>query len=418
MAISSERSAPFDVNRRVIIPIMDLQDRLKKEFGSAVEVSPAGGDDAVDGVRPELVVAPIDEAAAQALVGYCGKEKIALVARGGGSKIGWGAPPTRCELILSSRHLNKVVDHDTGNATVTAQSGVVLAELERQMREEGQFLPLDFETFPGATLGGVTATNHSGATRLRYKTPRDLVVGMTAVLSDGRLIKNGSKVVKNVSGYDLGKLFIGSYGCLGFLTSVTIRLRPEEEQSSWWQHNYQSWQDAAGMASQILSGDFEPALLRVTAHKSTFMLRGRFDGIAESVQTQLEQLPESEKEVASTENINSNVTIRAHLPLANAVSFAGKMTDEGATVVQWDAALGVVLASWENATSIKALTEKLRAHARASGGILMVQKAPADQKDAELVWGEKRADFPLHQQLKQRFDAANIFSSGRFWGGL
>jgi glycolate oxidase FAD binding subunit len=395
---------------------MDLQDRLKEEFGSAVEIAPAGGDDAVDGVRPQLVAAPKDEAAAQALAGWCGREKIAVVACGGGSKIGWGAPPSRCDMILSSRHLNKVVDHDTGNATVTAQSGINLAELDRQMRERGQFLPLDFEEYPGATLGGITATNHSGATRLRYKTPRDLVVGMTAVLSDGRLIKNGSKVVKNVSGYDLGKLFIGSFGSLGFLTSVTIRLRPVEEQS-WWYHNYPSWQEAAGMASEILSGDFEPALLRITAHKSTFTLAARFDGIAESVQTQLQQLPPSEKEIAP-ENVNSNLTIRAHLPLAKALSFAQKMEEEGASIMKWDAALGVVLASWENASSIKSLAEKLRAHATSCGGILIVQKAPADQKDAELVWGEKRADFSLHQQLKQRFDAANIFSPGRFWGGL
>ncbi|MEO6906563.1 MAG: FAD-binding oxidoreductase [Abditibacteriaceae bacterium] len=396
---------------------MDLHDRLKKEFGSTVKIAHAGGDDAVDGVRTQLVAAPKDEAAAQALAGWCGREKVAVVARGGGSKIGWGAPPSHCDMILSSRHLNKVIDHDFGNATVTAQSGVGLTELDRQMHEQGQFLPLDFETFPGATLGGVTATNHSGATRLRYKTPRDLIVGMTAVLSDGRLIKNGSKVVKNVSGYDLGKLFIGSYGSLGFITSVTIRLRPEEEQSSWWHCDYNSWEDAAEMTSEILSGDFEPAILRVTAHKSTFHLAARFDGIAESVQTQLQQLSTSEEESA-LENINSNLTIRAHLPLAKALTFAEKMTDEGASIVQWDAALGVVLASWRNALSVKSLVGKLRAHATANGGILIVQKAPVDEKDTALVWGKKRADFPLHQQLKHRFDAANIFSPGRFWGGL
>jgi len=398
---------------------MDLQDRLKQEFGSTVEVSSAGGDDAVDGVRPQVVAAPLDEAAAQALAGWCGREQIAIVARGGGSKIGWGAPPSRCDMILSSRHLNRVVDYDVGNATVTAQSGVVLAGLDRQMRVQGQYLPLDFETYPGATLGGVTATNHSGAMRLRYKTPRDLVVGMTAVLSDERLIKNGSKVVKNVSGYDLGKLFIGSYGSLGFLTSVTIRLRPVEEQTSWWQQTFTTWGQAAGMASQILSGDFEPALLRIFTYKSTFILKARFDGIAESVQNQLQQLPSSEEnENVSDSTGNANLTIRAHMPLANALTFAQKMQDEGASNIQWDAALGVVLASWENATSVKALVGKLRDHATKDGGILIVQKAPAEQKNAELVWGEKRADFALHQQLKYKFDAAGIFSPGRFWGGL
>lgn len=398
---------------------MDLQDRLKEEFGSAVEIAHAGGDDVIDGVRPKLIAAPKEEVAAQTLAGWCGREKIAVIARGGGSKIGWGAPPSRCDLILSSRHLNKVIDHDTGNATVTAQSGINLAELDRQMREQSQFLPLDFEEHPGATLGGVTATNHSGATRLRYKTPRDLVVGMTAVLSDGRLIKNGSKVVKNVSGYDLGKLFIGSYGNLGFLTSVTIRLRPVEEQSSWWHHEYKSWQDAAGMASEILSGDFEPALLRVTAQKSTFLLTARFDGIAESVQNQLQQLPVGEDDKSTFEaNGNTNLITRAHLPLAKALSFAQKMEEEGASIIQWDAALGVVSASWEDASSTRTLVKKLRGHATSSGGILIVQKAPTDQKNAELVWGEKRADFPLHQQLKYQFDAANIFSPGRFWGGL
>jgi len=399
---------------------MDLHGCLKEEFGSTVEVTAAGGDDVVDGVRPQVVAAPLDEAAALQLVRWCGQHKIALVPRGGGSKIGRGAPPQRCELILSSRHLNRVIDHDAGNATVSAQSGVPLAELDRQMRERGQFLPLDFEAHPGATLGGVIATNHSGATRLRYQTPRDLVVGMNVILSDGRLLKNSSKVVKNVSGYDFGKLFIGSYGTLGFITSIIVRLRPEDEQSSWWRQQFNSWEAAAEMATQIISGNFEPALLRITAAKSTFTLTARFDGLAASVQQQLQQLPPGNNDAPDADHANTGATLSvlAHLPIARALAFAQRAGDAGADNVQWDAALGVVAASWKNPAAIQPLIESLRRDAISHGGVMIVPKAPADQKDAALVWGETRADFALHRQLKQRFDAAGIFSPGRFWGGI
>jgi len=405
---------------RGIIADMDLQMCLKEEFGSSVDVTAAGGDDAVDGVRPQVVAAPLDEAAAQQLVRWCGKHKIALVPRGGGSKIGWGAPPSRCDMILSSRHLNNVLDHDAGNATVSAQSGIPLADLDAQMRQQGQFLPLDFALHPGATLGGVIATNHSSATRLRYQTPRDLVVGMNVLLSDGRLIKNTSKVVKNVSGYDFGKLFIGSYGTLGFITSIIVRLRPEDEQSSWWQQAYRSWDEAAEMATQIITGNFEPAMLRISAAKSTFTLTARFDGLASSVQQQLQQLPPSEHEALAADHAyaQANLAILAHLPIARALDFAQKTEAAGADHVLWDVALGVVSAYWENPVSIQPLVKELCADAISHGGVMIVQKAPANQKDAALVWGETRSDFALHQQLKQRFDAAGIFSPGRFWGGL
>lgn len=399
---------------------MDLHKLLEKKFTDSVELIAAGGDDAVDGVQPEIVAAPKDEAAAQALVAWCGQEKIAVVPRGGSSKIGWGAPPRQCQLILSSRHLNQVTDHDVGNATVTAQSGIALAELEQQMRTQGQYLPLDFRSHPGATLGGVVATNHSGATRLSYRTPRDMVVGMKAVLSDGRLINTGSKVVKNVSGYDLAKLFVGSYGTMGFITSVTLRLRPCEEQSSWWHQAYNSWDEAAAMAAQINSSQFEPALLRISAAKSTFQLMARFDGIAESVQDQLQQLPPSEAEPLTPHHASENgsVELYGQLPLTQALDFAQEAQAAGAAQVQWDTALGVVQARWDKASDAVELVRKLRELPAAKGGFVFIRKAPIKQKTAELVWGETRADFALHQQLKHRFDGAGVFAPGRFWGGI
>jgi glycolate oxidase FAD binding subunit len=160
-----------------------------------------------------------------------------LRVRGGGTKSGWawGGEPVELELVTGG--LARVVEHNEGDFTAILEAGVPLARAQAAFAGTGQMLALDPPLGAGeaATLGGVMATADSGPLRHRYGTMRDLVVGVTVALSDGSLAKAGGKVIKNVAGYDLGKLFTGSYGTLGLVVSIAVRLhpRPEETASAW-----------------------------------------------------------------------------------------------------------------------------------------------------------------------------------------
>ena len=167
-----------------------------------------------------------DAAAALAAAAAAGD---AVQIRGAGTKLSWGtaAPPASTE--LSTTALDRVLEHNVGDLTAIVQAGVPFARLRAQLAGEGQMLAIDpplGNPGPAATVGGVIATADSGPLRHRYGAPRDLVLGMTVALSDGTIARSGSKVIKNVAGYDLAKLFTGSFGTLGMILSVSVRLHP------------------------------------------------------------------------------------------------------------------------------------------------------------------------------------------------
>lgn len=390
-----------------------LSERLQSEFGATVEVVAASQSDAIDGVVPQVVAAPRDEDAARELVSWCGREKMAFVTRGGGTKLEIGAPPTRCELLISSHHLNRIIEHDAGNATVQAQSGITLNALNDVVMKHKQFVPLDDALTPSlSTLGGAVAANAFGPSRLKWGAPRDLVVGLSAVLSDGRVVKAGAKVVKNVSGYDLPKLFVGSFGTLGFITQVTLRTRPDDAANQTWQR-VDDWPRTLTLAREILQGPLEPTLLRATSQGENWLLSARFQGVASSVAAQIERLPPSQD--TAPEAFSETVwRVRAHLPLQRAASWIGRAQEEGARLVQWDCGLGIVRAGFDSLR----LIALLRHEAEKSNGFLIVERAPIELKTPALVWGGKRGDWVLMQRLKGTFDAAGVCSPGRFYGGL
>jgi glycolate oxidase FAD binding subunit len=393
-----------------------LRRRLQNEFGDVIELGEAA---AVPGVLPSCEAAPKNEDAAHTLVTWCGKNDVAFVPIGGGTKIHIGAKPSRCDLLISTRHLKAVLEHDEGNATVQAQSGTSLDALDEAAGKRGQFVPLAGSTPGAATLGGIVASNSFGATKLRYGAPRDLVIGLRAALSDGRDVKAGSKVVKNVSGYDLSKLFVGSLGTLGLLTQVTIRLRPQDARRENWQKNFASWKEAEAFAQQILGGAFEPAILRVVAQENDILLSARFDGGEAAVSSQLEKLPASESDASKELSAIPELELRASLPIARAAAWAQSAQQSGADRVLWDCGLGVVRAEFAKVpNAAESLVEELRVLATQREGFLTVERAPDAMKTPELVWGAPRDDFALMQTLKRAFDAANVCAPGRMIGGL
>jgi glycolate oxidase FAD binding subunit len=179
-----------------------------------------------DGDQPDgaPVAAPASTEEAAAVMRAAAEHELAVVPRGGGSRLDWGTPPSRCDLVVDTSRMSSVVEHAAGDLVARLQAGARMGDVAAVLAQAGQELALDV---PGeATVGGVVASGLAGPRRLRYGTPRDLLIGITMVRADGTVAKSGGKVVKNVAGYDLGKLLAGSAGTLGLITEAIFRLHP------------------------------------------------------------------------------------------------------------------------------------------------------------------------------------------------
>ena len=179
----------------------------------------------------EVAQAPTTREELAQVLAAAGAEGTAVRFGGGGSKAGWARPATEPLTDLPTTGLDRIVEHNAGDLTAVLEGGVTLAAAQAAFADAGQMLALD-PPDNGATIGGIVATADSGPLRSRYGGVRDLVVGMRVALSDGTLAKSGGKVIKNVAGYDLAKLFAGSFGTLGAIVEVAVRLHPLQPSSA------------------------------------------------------------------------------------------------------------------------------------------------------------------------------------------
>src|SRR5712664_1391310 len=189
-------------------------------------VQAASAPDVVAGVQPKLVVVPGSESELAQALRLVSEAGLAVVPRGGGTKICWGNPPARADVVLSTARLNEITEHAWADLTVSVGAGCTIQTLQETLAQHGQRLALDPLWPARATVGGVLSSNDSGSLRLRFGALRDLVTGVTLALPDGTLASSGGKVVKNVAGYDLPKLATGAFGTLGVITRAVFRLHP------------------------------------------------------------------------------------------------------------------------------------------------------------------------------------------------
>jgi glycolate oxidase FAD binding subunit len=176
------------------------------------------------GIVPAFVVAPESTDEAAAVMRVAAEHEFAVVVRGAGSRLGWGVAASRCDLLVDMSRMTEVVEHSAGDLVARIQAGARMGDVAAVLARDGQEIALDVPD--DATIGGVVATGLAGPRRLRYGTPRDLLIGITIVRADGVVARSGGKVVKNVAGYDLGKLLAGSAGTLALITEATFRLHP------------------------------------------------------------------------------------------------------------------------------------------------------------------------------------------------
>jgi glycolate oxidase FAD binding subunit len=417
-------------------------------------VRPAGPRDTVADVMPEWVAAPASLDEASALLAVATEHGLAVVPRGSGTAVGWGAPPARCDLLIDTGRLDQVVEHEAGDLVARVQAGVTMADLAAALSSAGQQLALDMPPGNGSraaspTVGGVLATGAAGPRRLRYGTPRDLVIGITVVRADGTVAKSGGKVVKNVAGYDLGKLYTGSYGTLGLITEAVFRLHPLPAASVYVTAGYAGPEAAAQAVAAAASSDLAPAAIEID--------RPGRDGLI-SVAVLLEGDPAGVAERAAG--------LRGVLGAGTAVAdtappWWARVDTADRTVIRiafWAAALPGVLAAVDSAASAVGLDPVVGGSAAAgvlhallgrdaapgavaefltglrdalaglepgsaSGegpparGSAVVLTAPAAVRDTVDLWGPVPA-LALMRALKDQFDPGHLMAPGRFAGGI
>jgi len=350
---------------------------------------------------------------------YAGENGLAVVAKGGGTKQGWGYP-VQPAIVLETRRLNRVVEHTWQDMTCTVEAGCSWAALQATLGQHGQSVALDPLWPENATVGGVVATNDSGALRLRYGGLRDLVIGMTIVLADGTVARTGGKVVKNVAGYDLHKLMIGAFGTLGVVTSVNFRLHSIPRCT-------RSFTFAGGTKKL---GEFLVKLLHEQLSTESIQLRGSSEGfyldislasMPEVLETQGEMLA-SLARVAGVSASGSaawgaredlfgwEYACKATMLPTEIAAFAERVQAlGGASVAQ---ATGIMTAGFSSPEGLPQLRKDLEA----AGGSLFVYKQGAES--GLDCWGSLPDSIKLMREIKQQFDPQRVLSPGRFLGGI
>jgi len=265
--------------------------------------------DAVAGLVPSFVAFPASTDEASALLRVAAAHDLSVVPRGAGTGLGWGLPPVSCDLVIDLQAMDQVIEHAAGDLVARVQAGATMGNLASVLSLAGQQLAVDAPA--DATVGGVVATGTAGPRRFRYGAPRDLLIGITVVRADGVVAHSGGKVVKNVAGYDLGKLFAGSQGTLGLITEVTFRLHPLPAAAAWVTGDFDPNVPSAlaGAASAVASAagsalvpsavellwTGSPAVLRVGV-----LLEGTPSGVAERAKQMAELLAGAGATVVAT----------------------------------------------------------------------------------------------------------------------
>jgi glycolate oxidase FAD binding subunit len=392
---------------------------------AAVERRPGGPEDAVSGVLPREVVRPSSVAEVAEVLRTAATDGHTVVPVGGRSKTSWAAAPSSCDLLLDTTGLNRVVEHVAGDLVVVAEAGVRLADLQQQVGAAGQLLGLD-PPETGATLGGVVSANASGPRRLRYGTVRDLLIGTTVVLADGTVASAGGKVVKNVAGYDLGKLYTGAHGTLGVVVSTTWRLHPVPPARRVVVLDLPEAAAAGPLAVRLSRSTLTPSAVELLAQAGgAGQLVVVFESIEESVTAQAEaarsllgggssaqELPPA---FGQRPGAPEDVLLRlAYLP--NALPEVLAALPAGAAVAA-SAVTGVSYAAVAADQATAALAELRRALAPHDGSAVVL-RAPEAAREALDHWGPVGDAFDLMRRVKDRFDPERRMSPGRFVGGL
>jgi glycolate oxidase FAD binding subunit len=400
------------------------------------DVRDAGDADAVDGVASLLVARPTSTQEVSQVLRAGAAHGLAVVPRGRGTKMTWGRPPSRVDLVVDLSRMDAVLDHAAGDLIVEAQAGTRLRDVQAAVSGAGQRLALD-EPVGGASIGGTLATNTSGPGRLAVGTARDLLIGVTVVRADGVVAKAGGRDVKNVAGYDLGKLVVGSFGTLAVVTEAVFRLHPLPAARSVVVQELDDAAQAQRLVQAVVHAQVVPSAVEVHwRHEGRGTVAVLLEGIEAGVQGRTRttlgllgegadagaelpawwgRLPWSTGQTAVKATFALSGLARVLHCARTAAADAGVALD-----LSGSGGAGVLYAAVPADADVRAVSEvvgRLRATCTSVGGSVVVVDGPPEVKTAVDTWGPVPA-LDLMRRVKDQFDPEHRLAPGRFVGGI
>ena len=424
-------------------------------------------DFAVDGVEPIALCWPASADEAAKALALADRLGLAVAPRGAGTKTGIGNRPRRCDLVVSTERLNQLVEYAPANLTVTVEAGVSLADLQARLATDGQQLALDPPYAAKATIGGILATNSSGPRRLGYGAARDLVIGTRAATTSGSVVRSGGRVVKNVAGYDLGKLYIGSLGTLVLLVEVGLKVMPIPAAQTTVVGRFTSLDRLADVSRHIARSPLMPLALEVLnlaaasrveapvpTERGSYLLVALGAAPGGGVRRQADEFARRFADGGAAEVVrlgdddgrafwsrlsagaecgDSHRSIQAKVaaPPGRLLDVwkilegeRGELGDDPA--IGGRAASGIFNVVWSlpkdnlkgSDASIAATIQSIRRQLAGFGASMVIETCPLAVKQTLDVWGDVGASLAVMKRLKEVLDPHDCLNPGRFVGGI
>lgn len=416
-------------------------------------------------LQAPIEVFPDEERQVGQIMSWASANQIRVAPRGGGTKDAFGCPGDEVDVILSLRQMSGILHHSVGDLTVTVLPGTTLRELQQALGREGQFLPLDPAWEEHSTLGGIVAAGASGPRRAMYGSARDYVIASRICYPDGTLIRTGAKVVKNVAGYDMNKLFIGSMGTLGVFTELTFKIRPVPACSGALAIGIGDLPKLRELQEMLLDSQLEPTAVEWVNRRLGERIFGgaleapallvSFEDVERSVQFQLNWLLNACASLGivvrerfsgheETEAVLSR--LREHLPNSRGISddklvvsvkllsmiaevpaiyeVAQQSADERGLALDFHGGLytgisrATVHADWGQQREVLEWLSAIESHLGERNGRSVIEVAPRSIKQKLNVWGAEAEDWSLMKGIKNKIDPMRILNPGRFVGGI
>ena len=412
----------------------------------------------IDGLKPHLVLAPKDYESIANILQVADSNKVGVCFQGSGTKISMGNVLAKMDAVILTKHFSKTLEYVPEDLTVSVQAGMKLKELRKILANKGQLIPLD-PLFHEATVGGVISTNSAGPLREGFGSVKNFLLGVKVAHADGRISKAGGKVVKNVAGYDLTKLYIGAMGTLGCIVEANLKVHPLPESESTLLVFVNEIDGIAQytrklltigispVAFEFLNGEIFTSLSKYVPREVveySYCIALRFFGSHPSVTNQAreaEKLAFGQKTEVLLRDESSGfwesfiektsekrtVSFKVGVPRNAILEAIGKVEEAMPFYVpkiHAELSIGLLHFSLQRElqdSDYQLLAKKLldlRKHCEEVGGNLTIETAPKALKEHFEAWGTAPPSFFLMKRIKQKFDPNSILSSGRFVGGL
>lgn len=405
-----------------------------------------------------VTIFPNTEQEISAILAYANTNNHSVFITGGGTKRGYGGMLEKADILLSFSRYTGIVEHNPGDMTITVKAGTSFQEIQTYLAPYKQKIPLDPFIPEHATIGGIVSANDSGPKRLGYGSARDNVIGLRMVYPDGTLIRSGGKVVKNVAGYDMNKLFIGAMGTLGVVSQVTLKLRPIAKYESilFVSFSERNVEEIKAFAAKVLDSMIEPISLEILnpslagklTNNNQYTMLISFEDVKSSVHYQenviRSMVPDkttlrflSQNEAKSFWNnfyhhqpngfTNTTITeavLKIGVVNLNAIKIlqeAELIADACHVSIEAHGGLGTGICHMTICGAdedILTAIQHIRKSAMKHGGYAIVKHLPFSLRKEINVWGEKNAAHFLYEGIKQKIDPNRILNKNRYIGGI